>query len=350
MYVHPRLKRFLASLDLLESNLKCRGHNRFTQERGWKANALGVQTAKEFIEREPSLPGQPVGISFRHSCWFHDRNRVYRAMAKAKVSESTRTRFNACGRRQWVVREKAGQRRFRVMGNYCKSRWCVPCSRSKAYVIRQALASRMFDGPTRFVTLTLRHDAKPLRVMLDKLYACFRRLQLTELWKTCVTAGASFLEIKVSKADGEWHPHLHVLVKGKYLPVKKLSQVWHAITKDSYIVDVNLVRDDRKIVHYVTKYLTKPLDASVLRSEPHLIEAIDTLQGRRSLITLGEWRGTPLKPKTEPCEYEPVAYLDTLLEHARNGTMWALEVYGQIRRLPNSGKSASYVVADDYDP
>jgi hypothetical protein len=208
----------------------------------------------------------------------------------------------------------------------------------------------LLDGPTRFVTLTLRHRNESLKFMLDRLYRSFRKLQLTDFWQQRVTAGASFLEVKASRLGTGWHPHVHILCKGKFIPALKLKQIWKAITGDSYIVDVTLVREQRKVVDYVTKYLTKPLDSSVIRSESHLVEAINTLQGRRSLITFGSWRGTPLKPKTEPQDYEPVAYLDTLLRHAREGNLWALHVYAQIRRLPNCGKVYEPINGDDYDP
>lgn len=350
MYVHPKLQRFLTQLDTLESNLRTRGINRMGRDVTDPHHAVKVQTAKEFIAREPQLEGQPATISFRHSGWANARNKVARALRSSEISDKTVGRFLNCGRRQWVVREKAGERRYRVMGNYCKSRWCVPCGRAKATVLQMALRNRLEATPTRFVTLTLRHDDKPLKVMLDKLYECFRKLQRTKLWTDCVTGGAAFLEIKRGKGSSQWHPHLHCIVKGGYLPQKKLSQVWRAITTDSHIVDVRLVRKPNEVCNYITKYVTKPLDRSVIDDEATLIEAINTLHGRRSMTTFGDWRSVPLKPTTQPCDYEPVAYLDTLLEHARNGTAWALGVYAELRRLPNSMKEHRDVDGFDYDP
>jgi len=148
----------------------------------------------------------------------------------------------------------------------------------------------------------------------------------------------AFLEVKRNKSDTAWHPHLHLIVTGQFIPQKILSQVWKATTKDSDIVDVRVVPQNNRIAHYVTKYLTKPVDQSVIRNHESLVEAISTLAGRRSIITFGDWKSVRFKTRIDSREYVIVARLDTLLRAALANEASALAIYAQLRHLPHVHK------------
>jgi len=350
MYVHRRLAKLATYLDHHESSRSHPDHHTFEFPRDWMPSAAVTQTAKEFIEREPTYDDEPLQVSFRHSCWHLDRSRVHRALRASKVSPATVMRFVDCGSLAYVVREKSEKERFRVVGNYCKSRWCVPCARAKSFVLRDSLFERMHNRQLRFVTLTIKSHGQPLGAMVKHLYDSFAKLKRTDFWINKVAGGVAFLEVKRQASATRWHPHLHCIVEGKFLPQKVLSQLWRAITEDSHIVDVRLVKDQRSAANYVTKYCTKPMDNSVIKHEASLIEAINTLAGKRMMITFGTWRGIPLKPKTTPADYTPIARLDKVLERARQGHSWALTIYARLRRLPDCERPHEYVDPDDYDP
>jgi hypothetical protein len=133
-----------------------------------------------------------------------------------------------------------------------------------------------------------------LQDAIIKLYNSFARLRQTTFWRTRVTGGCVVCEIKRCKDDTRWHPHLHCLVEGKYIPVGWLGQHWHKITGDSYIVDVAACPNTTDAARYVTKYLSKPVPASIVRSPGSLAEAVKALNGRRMVCTFGDWRGLKL--------------------------------------------------------
>lgn len=133
----------------------------------------------------------------------------------------------------------------------------------------------------RFVTLTLRHSQTPLSDQIDRLLRSFKELRRWDAWKSAVKGSAAFAEIKISDSDGLWHPHLHVLCVGSWIDARELSARWHAITGDSSIVKIEEARTKNGVASYVTKYVTKPLDSTVLRHPDRLREAIVALKGRR---------------------------------------------------------------------
>jgi hypothetical protein len=127
-----------------------------------------------------------------------------------------------------------------------------------------------------------------------KLYTSFAKLRLTTFWRTRVTGGCAVCEVKPTQDGLRWHPHLHLLVQGHYIPQGWLAQKWYAITGDSYIVDVRSCTHSTDAARYVTKYLSKPVPSSIVRSPDALVEAIRALGGRRMVATFGDWRGLKL--------------------------------------------------------
>lgn len=146
----------------------------------------------------------------------------------------------------------------------------------------------------RLVTLTIRTHQMSLADAVVKLYSSFARLRQTTFWRTRVTGGCAVCEVKRTQDDTRWHPHLHLLVEGKYIPQGRLAKHWYAITGDSYIVDVRMCRHGEDAARYVTKYLSKPVPSSIVRHPASLAEAVKALGGRRMVSTFGDWRGLRL--------------------------------------------------------
>jgi hypothetical protein len=133
----------------------------------------------------------------------------------------------------------------------------------------------------RFITLTLKHSATPLTDQLDKLHACFGKLRRSPAWATRITGGIAFLELKRSAPSDMWHPHLHILAEGRYLPHAELKAEWLRLTTDSSIVDIREVRDADHVARYVASYATKTLHYSVYKTPAALAEAMAALRGKR---------------------------------------------------------------------
>lgn len=335
MYVHPKLARKLALLDAQETNLRLYGVNRFQREKALQLDTKTAIETQKMVESEGFDSCESVPTTFRHSGWERDRTNVVRAMLVADCSLSMCHRFRECGTSAWVVEDREKPGNYGVAGNYCKSRWCVPCSVARGRVVSNAIFERIESKVVRFITLTVRSDKAPLKDALNKLYDAFRRLQRTNLWRKCVDGGVAIVEVKRNFAKESWHPHLHCIVEGRFIPQKVLSEVWHSLTKDSFIVDVRLVKNAGVAARYVTKYVSKPLQKEIYRHIPSLVEAIQAMHGRRALITFGDWRGMRLVPKKEPGEYRILCRLETLISHCLNGEASALAIYARLRRLPH---------------
>jgi hypothetical protein len=153
--------------------------------------------------------------------------------------------------------------------------------------------------------LTLKSSTEPLLDLLDKLLNSFRRLRRTKLWSTTQKGGAAFVEVKWNSKSNRWHPHLHVISEGKFIPQHLLRMEWNQITIDSFIVDVRLVKSKADLCSYVTKYVSSPISHSVTNDPALLVEAIKALHGRRTCTTYGLWRGLKLihKPENDDWEY-----------------------------------------------
>jgi hypothetical protein len=109
-----------------------------------------------------------------------------------------------------------------------------------------------------------------------------------------VAGGVAILEIKYFPETNRWHPHLHIVAEGHYIPHAILKTAWAKASRTSSIVDVRAIPRNDKVVQYVTKYATKPFDSSFIRLPERLDEAIIAMRGVRSVTTFGSWRGLKL--------------------------------------------------------
>jgi hypothetical protein len=250
-----------------------------------------------------SMPGLVTG--FRHSGW--SRERVKRALAMREAFGTGRTleAFITCGSKHWILRSTTDPEAFKPVADCCKSPWCKPCYRSRAHLIRQRVNQNLPKQPVRFLTLTVRGTPRPLTEHLKRLYTGFRRLRQTALWRERVTGGVAFLEVKVGRRTGCWHPHLHCLITGRYIPKEQLSAEWLRVTGDSWNTRIDLIRNRATALHYVTKYVTKVASLGSHSLDPGengapvtthslLVEAMRATKGRRRIITFGAFRNWKL--------------------------------------------------------
>lgn len=229
----------------------------------------------------------------RHEHWPKRRERVYRALLAADVSHSRAEAFRTCGTSWWVLRQKTDQNNYMLCPDHCHDRFCEPCQNARSRAIRSGLKGQLTASAYRFLTLTIRHSDQPLKEQLGKLYASFRRLRATRLWKSVVDGGIAFLELTRNVDHGQWHPHLHCILSGKWIPAAELAAAWKRATGDSHVIDVRLVRDKMQVVTYVAKYATKAYTHRDHYPQECLIEAIKALRGRRTVVTFGSQ--APLK-------------------------------------------------------
>ena len=192
--------------------------------------------------------------------------------------------------------------------------------RGRATTICGNLRSRIRPGQDRFLTLTTRHNNNPLPEQIKRLYHSFGLLRRRCAWKQHVAGGCAFLEVKLSERDGRWHPHLHCIITGEFFSQKLISEEWYAVTGDSTIVDIRPIEGENDIAHYVTKYLTKPIDSSIINQPDKFDEAVMAFRGLRQCLTFGSWRGLKLtEVKDDGHAWSTIGLVDYLLVKEREG-------------------------------
>jgi len=202
---------------------------------------------------------------------------------------------------------------------------------AQAFHLKAKIADNIKGVVYRLVTLTLKTQGPWLRADLDHLYRSFRRLKQRAFWRHHVTGGVVFCEVKWNPEKHRWHPHLHCLVHGKFLPHNDLSKQWHAATGDSFIVDVRAVKNANQAADYVAKYVTKGYGPSVFETRETLLECIRAMKGRRLVLKLGDWEGFDLQAEPSDEGWEVVERLGVLLDRVRDGDVEAHLILAHLR-------------------
>lgn len=144
------------------------------------------------------------------------------------------------------------------------------------------------------VTLTVKDGED-----LDERFRHLHRCQL-ELWKRKQRGRGSVLdgvvgavwsyEVKRGAGSGLWHPHLHMIALAESAPVQsELSEEWHRITGDSFVVDVRPISQEDPVSGFIEvfKYAVKFSD----QEPPDTVHAYQVLRGRRLIASAGCFRG-----------------------------------------------------------
>lgn len=281
-----------------------------------------VDRSAKIVRFKHGLPG--TYHAFRHSSWLPIRKRTQRALKAAWFSRSQQSRFQACGSAATLHRNTEDPTKYQIRSIKCHSRWCIPCSRERGRSIAATLGDIVGNKQVRFITLTLRTHDEPLKESLDLLSKSFSRLRSSPLWKTTQTGGAAFLEIKWNPDKERWHPHLHIIAEGKFIPKQDLSNAWTRASHGSFIVDVKLVHSRDNLCSYITKYVTKAVSTSVYRDHERFVEAMTAMEGKRTCTTFGTWRGHALVVKPPEGAWEYLCDWETAIARADTNP-WCIE-------------------------
>lgn len=172
-----------------------------------------------------------------------------------------------------------------------------------------------------FITLTLRgRPGDSLVSMLDQLRDAWKQLRRLEGWRKNITGGAVMLEVKWSvTSGGHWHPHYHIIAHGPGVDEAWLRHAWSAVSRGSDQCKVLPITDAGAALSYVSKYASKPVDASFLRRPALLDEAVHALKGVRLCSCFGSWHGTPLHE--DPADDEETDVLTTWVYEGTAGDL-----------------------------
>lgn len=195
------------------------------------------------------------------------------------------------------------------------------CKALAAYLPRYETARGMTPSLRPFlVTLTVK-DGADLRERFDHLHASQR-----ELWKRKHRGRGSVLdgveaavwsyEVKRGEGSQLWHPHLHMVALATEKPdAFALSAEWHAITGDSFIVDVRPIDIVNPASGFaeVFKYALKFSDMSL--EDSYRVFLI--LRTRRLVGSAGLFRGIEIPEQLTDEPLDDLPYSELLYPYIR---------------------------------
>lgn len=203
--------------------------------------------------------------------------------------------LSGCRQNAWFSRHReTGE--IRIASNACHLRWCPVCAESRKNYIGHSVAEWLLAQKfPKLMTLTLKHRDTTLHNQIEDLYRYFSQLRKLKDFRDLVTGGVWFFQIKQTGKAKEWHPHLHCVVTGRYLPRRLLRNLWHDITGDSIIVDIRSVKDPAGCALEVARYSARPGPLKDLDLKD-AVELVNVMHGRRICGTWGTGRKISLKP------------------------------------------------------
>lgn len=309
-----------------------------------KPNPYPPTFASEVDAEAPDLLEHPeldAGSAFRHSGWAGNRRRVASAIVERDGYEARYARFVRCGSHAHVAKDPDKPLGYVVRADFCRDRFCVPCAASRGHLVASNIIEAIGETPICMITLTIRSGpGDALTGLINKLYRSFARLRREPWWLDRVPGGVALLEVKFAHAKNHWHPHLHILARTGEIDNNELSALWLRITKDSWNTDVLDNVDNQKATRYITKYVSKPGDGSVMRCEHLLAEMIDSLHHRRLCSMFGTWRTIPIFKCGVPVKWIYIGALDFIQWEARQGNKKAQSILDVLTRKATADADA----------
>ncbi|MBW7992808.1 MAG: hypothetical protein FVQ84_22700 [Planctomycetes bacterium] len=203
--------------------------------------------------------------------------------------------LGTCRDHAWFARnDESGE--IRIAAKTCHLRWCPLCAHAKrnfiGFKVKEWVDTLKYP---KFLTLTLKHRDTDLRFQIDELYRYFRILRRRKHFNDLVTGGIWFFQVKKSKNDKLWHPHIHCLIGGSYIPHGWLKRTWEQITFGSTVVDIRPIKDSSGACNDAARYAAAP-GPLVGLSLSDGVELVRSMQGRRIVGTWGTARTVKLRP------------------------------------------------------
>jgi hypothetical protein len=303
-------------------------------EAGTPASSSSVHPLETTVAASPGLTLQPphggqlgygstpvalrLEQTARHQSWAWRRWKVWQSMERTWQTAARRDRFAGCGAQLTLA--KRGDE-LCLLSYCCHDRLCEVCQEQRRQQMRERLQILCMDGGdnVRFFTFTLRHSPTPLRDQIRRLRHCLRLLHQRPWWREHERAGYDCIEAKPAKHGTGWHVHAHCLVLGSYIDQKELARVWHSITGDSTIVDVERKGTPESMARYATKYATKALHEDVYTNPDLLDEAICALKGQRLTQAWGAWIGLEKDPDEPTLRAESIGTIADLVSASLAG-------------------------------
>jgi len=223
-----------------------------------------------------------------------------------------------CRTRAWFLRHRETGL-VSVAANKCGLRWCPLCAQARANYIRHSVSEWLShaDHP-KFLTLTVKHTDEPLIDQITKLYESFRRLRKVKGFKKYVTGGVWFFQICRNVQEGQWHPHLHCIITGEYIPTRYLQNLWHKVTVDSHVLKLQSITDPDRVAGEVARYASRPANLKDFGLKSGL-ELYSAMHGKRLCGKWGLFTKVELSIQRNPDkkDWEKIGSWDVVTQYAQ---------------------------------
>jgi hypothetical protein len=157
------------------------------------------------------------------------------------------------------------------------------------------------------LVLTFRHRQEPLPDQVRALRRAFGKLRRRPEWKGRVRGGFYSVEIKLSRADGLWHVHLHAVIDAAFIPQPELVRLWGECMDGGLCVWIRRVEKVRNVCYQVSKYVSKPPNVREWQGW-QIRDWLDAVAGTRMIQGFGTCFGVdkvelPDRPVESPRTY-----------------------------------------------
>lgn len=259
--------------------------------------AAEVEPLVHHKETSVEIPTEPTYQAYQRAFCpdeWHAAEQLYTDLpytTKVPYSEQ----LASCRTSAWFLRHlQTGE--LRIASNSCRLRWCPLCSQARQNYITWQVGDWMKSArKPKFVSFTLKHNTAPLKQQVTALYRFFRKVRSNRLMVKNAKGGLWFFHIKRSKDDGLWHPHIHAVCEGNFIPQKELSRLWKRITGTSTIVDIRPCRNAKKTANEIARYSARPANLRE-HSQSDRKELWWAMHGRKLCGSWGTARDVSLKP------------------------------------------------------
>lgn len=279
--------------------------------------SLGLQPLRE------GLPNQTSLQESLHEPHWTERHKVITALSGSPLPSHQKwsDRMARCGNHASFFMDPAAGK-VRPWLSRCAHRLCPFCARARsAHVAEQLYKVMVQMSRPRLLVLTVKSDDSDLTDQLANLRFWFRKLRKRKLWRSKVKGGCYVVEVTLNKDTGQWHPHIHVIFDGDYLPQQLLRTLWHEITGDSEIVWLQEVTDRDGMSRELSKYIGKPQRLSTLTAT-QINDYATAIHGNRMVQSFGNTYGIEVTDEDKKDLNAPEIYrvpLGKLMHYAREG-------------------------------
>jgi len=132
----------------------------------------------------------------------------------------------------------------------CNSPYCETCNNIKRIKLYNKLLQFSKNRQLRFLTLTYKYDDN-YKNILDKYSKDFNKF-ITYIRRL----NYKFNYFKIIEFTKNKIIHFHLLIDS-YVPQQLLSNLWFQITSDSFIVFITRLLNNKQLINYCLKYITK---------------------------------------------------------------------------------------------